>query len=252
MEIAEPVVVERFKGREFLNYLMSSKISQRRPEMKIYWIKDGYEIDHSSTSYTFYSSTKKLTRQERELAERFSSRAQATARKVSFHYDGDWSNLPGGAKEELLDKYFDIMVSESYDWWTMAISFDYDEKLLKKLNQYECEGAEDTGIYISKTDKKILLYIFCRLDYGAIPSSYSEVKCLEDYEENADDEEYYEDYCGGDFFENIQGILIAVKKEILKNRFSALQAVKNRFENRGQEGRQTKIAKVLAGMISLE
>lgn len=101
--------------------------------MKIYWIKDGYETDHSSTSYTFYSSTKRLTREERKLAERFSSRAHATAREVSFHYHGDWSDLPGGAKEELLGKYFDIMVSESYDWWTMAISFDYDEKLLKKF-----------------------------------------------------------------------------------------------------------------------
>jgi len=70
--------------------------------IKIYWIKDGYETDHSSTSYTFYSSTKRLTRQERKLAERFSSRAHATARKVSFHYNGEWSNLPAGAKEELL------------------------------------------------------------------------------------------------------------------------------------------------------
>jgi len=220
--------------------------------MKIYWIKDGYETDHSSTSYAFYSSTKRLTRQERKLAEQFSSRAHATARKVSFHYNGEWSDLPGGAKEELLDKYFDIMVSENYDWWTMAISFDYDEKLLKKLNQYECDGPDDTGIRIRRIGKKVVLYIYCRLDYGAIPSSYSDIECLEDYEENEEDEEYYEDYDGDDPFEDIRGILIAVKKEILGNKFSALQAVKNRFEKRPQEGKQTKAAMALAGMISLE
>lgn len=220
--------------------------------MKIYWIKDGYETDHSSTSYTFYSSTKRLTHKERELVERFSSRAHATARKVLFHYNGDWSNLPGGAEEELLDKYFDIMVSESYDWWIMAISFDYGEKLLKKLNQYQCGGPDDTGVQIRKTDKKIVLYIYCRLDYGAIPSSFSDIKCLEDYDENEDDEEYYEDYNGDDPFEDIQGLLIAVKKEILGGNFSALQAVKNRFEERPQKGKQTRAAIALAGMISLK
>lgn len=220
--------------------------------MKIYWIKDGYETDHSSTSYTFYSSTKRLTHEERKLAERFSSRAHATARKVLFHYNGDWSNLPGGAEEELLDKYFDIMVSESYDWWTMAISFDYGEKLLKKLNQYQCDGPDDTGIQIRRTGKKIVLYIYCRLDYGAIPSSFSDIKCLEDYDKNKDDEEYYEDYNGDDPFEDIQGLLIAVKKEILRGKFSALQVVKNRFEEHPQKGKQTKAAIALAGMISLE
>ncbi len=220
--------------------------------MKIYWIKDGYETDHSSTSYVFYSSTKRLTCEEKKLAERFSSRAHATARKVSFHYNGEWSDLPAGAEEELLDKYFDIMVSESYDWWTMAISFDYDEKLLKKLNQYECNGPDDTGIRIKRTGKKVVLYIYCRLDYGAIPSSYSDIKCFEDYDENEEYEEYYKDYDSDDPFENIQGILIVVKKQILENKFSALQAVKNRFEDRPQKGKQTKAAMVLTSMISLE
>lgn len=220
--------------------------------MKIYWIKDGYETDHSSTSYTFYSSTKRLTYEERKLAERFSSRAHATARKVSFHYNGEWTGLPGGAEEELLDKYFDIMVSESYDWWTMAVSFDYNEKLLRKLNQYQCDGPNDTGIQIKRTDKKIVLHIYCRLDYGAIPSSFSGIKSLEDYDENEDDEEYYEDYNGDDPFEIIQGLLIVVKKEILGGNFSCLQAVKNRFERRPQKGKRTKVAIALAGMISLE
>lgn len=221
--------------------------------MKIYWIKDGCETDHSSTSYTFYSSTKKLTRQEQGLAERFSSRAHATSRKVSFHYDGDWSNLPTAAEEELLDKYFDIMVSESYDWWTMAISFDYDKKLLEKLNQYQCEGPDDIGIQIRRTNKRIILYIYCRLDYGAIPSSYSDIKSPQDYDENnEEDEEYYEDYNSDDPFEAIQGLLIAVKKEILTNKFSALQALRNRFEKQSQKGKQTRTAIALAGMISLE
>ncbi|MFA5778801.1 MAG: hypothetical protein WC947_01535 [Elusimicrobiota bacterium] len=216
--------------------------------MKIYWIKDGYETDHSSTSYTFYSSTKRLTYEERKLAERFSSRAHATARKVSFNYHGDWSDLPGGAEKELLDKYFDIMVSESYDWWTMAISFDYDKKLLKKLNQYASDGPDDTGVRIEKTKKKIFLYIYCRLDYGAIHFTSSGAKYDRYYDENGNDADYYSD----DFSENIQGMLIAVKKEVLKNKFSALQAVKDRFEGRPQKGKQTKIAKALAGMISLE
>ena len=35
----------------------------------------------------------------------------------------DAYDIPGGW-EVLMEKYYDVMYSESYDWWTLALAFD--------------------------------------------------------------------------------------------------------------------------------
>ncbi|PIV52650.1 MAG: hypothetical protein COS17_08155, partial [Elusimicrobia bacterium CG02_land_8_20_14_3_00_37_13] len=85
--------------------------------MRILSIRKGFQADHSSTSYEFFAIDKPLTRSERENVAKLSSRARPTKRRVSFIYHGDWNDLPGGW-EQLMEKYYDVMYSESYDWWT--------------------------------------------------------------------------------------------------------------------------------------
>ena len=42
-------------------------------------------------------------------------------REVSFIYHADGYDIPGGWEKE---KYYDVMYSESHDWWTQVIVFN--------------------------------------------------------------------------------------------------------------------------------
>ena len=107
--------------------------------MKILSIRKGFQGDHSSTSYEFFAVDKPLSRTECQKVASLSSRASPTKRKVSFIYHGDWSDLPGGW-EPLMEKYYDVMYSESYDWWSLAMAFNTDQKAIEKIKKYEFSG----------------------------------------------------------------------------------------------------------------
>lgn len=36
-----------------------------------------------------------------------------------------------------MEKYYDVMYSESYDWWTLAMAFDYLKEQVSELKKYE-------------------------------------------------------------------------------------------------------------------
>ncbi|GAH88555.1 unnamed protein product, partial [marine sediment metagenome] len=130
--------------------------------MKILSIRRGFQADHSSTSYEFFAIDKPLDRSQRAEVARLSSRARPTKRKVSFIYHGDWSDLPGGW-EPLMKKYYDVMYSESYDWWTLAMAFDADKKTIKKISEYKFSGTNDMGVYVDIQKNRIVISIHCRL-----------------------------------------------------------------------------------------
>lgn len=41
-----------------------------------------------------------------------------------------------------MEKYYDVMYSESYDWWTLALAFNADQKTIKEIERYE----DDLGV----------------------------------------------------------------------------------------------------------
>lgn len=82
--------------------------------MKIISVKKGFTSDHSSTSYEFLAVDKVLSKKERQAVASLSSRANPTSREVSFVYHADGYDIPGGW-ESLMEKYYDVMYSESYD-----------------------------------------------------------------------------------------------------------------------------------------
>jgi len=130
--------------------------------MKIFSIRRGFQADHSSTSYEFLAVDKPLDAAARKAVTRLSSRAHPTKRSVSFIYHGDFSDLPGGW-EPLARKYYDVMYTESYDWWTLAIAFNAGKKAVKEIEKYAFVGCEDSGVNVKTHKERVIIAIYCRI-----------------------------------------------------------------------------------------
>lgn len=188
--------------------------------MKILSIRSGFLADHSSTSYEFLAVDKPLKATARTAVRSLSSRVRPTARKARFVYNGEWSDLPGGW-EPLMARYYDVMYSESYDWWTLAIAFDTTRKdLVAKLLQYEFRGVEDLGIDINYKNKRLVLTIHCRLD--------PEYLCY--YTPDGDDmwfEEEYDDEEGAAFAvdDRLLDLIVRIRDRLKKGDCQTLYAV---------------------------
>jgi hypothetical protein len=131
--------------------------------MKIISIRRGFTADHSSTSYVFYAIDNKLDASAISAVSKLSSRANPTARTVSFIYHGEWADLPGGW-EPLMEKYYDVMWSQSYDWWTLAMAWNANPETIQLLKQYNIEGIDDLGVCIYSKKNRVIISVYCGLD----------------------------------------------------------------------------------------
>jgi hypothetical protein len=135
--------------------------------MKIVSIRKGFQADHSSTSYEFFAIDKPLTPAERKKVSGLSSRARPTKQRVSFIYNGEWNDLPGGWRP-LMETYYDVMYSESYDWWTLAIAFNTTRETINHLSMFDYTGMDDMGITIDEIGNRAIIIIYCRMDINIL------------------------------------------------------------------------------------
>ena len=156
--------------------------------MRIISIRKGFQADHSSTSYEFFAIDKPLDRADRTAVAGLSSRAMPTRRRVSFIYHGDWADLPGGW-ESLMEKYYDVMYSESYDWWTLAMAFNTTAERIQEITKYDFNGTDDMGVSIEIVDSRVIVSIHCRMEPGF---DYHD-DYYESYEEDEEENEEYEE-----------------------------------------------------------
>jgi hypothetical protein len=163
--------------------------------MKILSIRKGFQADHSATSYEFFAIDKSLNQSERANVARLSSRATPTKRRVSFIYHGDWSDLPGGWGP-LMRKYYDVMYSESYDWWTLAMAFNTDKKTIDQIKEFEFGGTDGMGVTVESDENRVIISIFCHLyagfDFGDdyYEDEYDEEEEEFDMEDTVESEDY--------------------------------------------------------------
>jgi hypothetical protein len=130
--------------------------------MKFLSIRRGFQADHSSTSYEFLAIDKKLTAHDKAAVSKLSSRVRPTDTRAHFFYNGEWSDLPGGW-EPLMEKYYDVMAHESYDWWTLAMAFPCDKEQLRELKKCDFAGTDDQGVAIDWKEDRAVVAIHCRL-----------------------------------------------------------------------------------------
>jgi hypothetical protein len=138
--------------------------------MRILSLRHGFEADHSSSTYEFFALDK-LTPEQRTAVQDLTG--ESPRRHLSFQYMGDWSNLPSGWKNQLLTLGYDIMVSESYDWWAVYLSLPHDPGLLERLAQYECE-SDANGFSSDVVGERMVLYFGMQLDYSAAYDAFGE------------------------------------------------------------------------------
>jgi len=130
--------------------------------VKIISIKKGFAADHSSTSYEFYAIDQVLGSKEKAAVSGLSSRVDPTKRKASFFYHGEWSDLPGGWKP-LMEKYYDVMWSESYGSWILAMAWNTDAVTIKKLKQFVVPGIDEWGINVYNKKDRVIISIDCHM-----------------------------------------------------------------------------------------
>ncbi len=152
-----------------------------------------------SISYVFYAIDKPLSRTERAAVARLSRRASPTARRADFWYNVDGYDLPV-AYESLLAQYYDIVVRQDYEQWTLGMAWPYNAALHEALKAFECNDGEGCGVRVMPVDAaypqvkrkiskstRLLAEITAFLDYDVLES----LKGLRDlpWERSSKDEE---------------------------------------------------------------
>jgi hypothetical protein len=187
--------------------------------MRILSVRRGFLADHSSTSYEFLAVDRPLDAKARAAVVRLSRRARPTSRRVSFVYHAEGYDLPGGW-EPLMARYYDVMHSESYDWWTLVVAFDTDDKqFLAKLKKYVFTGSDDLGVSVSGRAGRIVVTISCRL------SADAQSEPDDSWEDEPDEEEGDGDDRSLVTDDGLLGLLVKVRACLMKGDFQPLYAV---------------------------
>ena len=196
--------------------------------MKIYSIKNGFTADHSSTSYEFLAVDKPLGKKEKSAVASLSSRADPTSRRVSFVYHVDGYDIPGGW-EKLMEKYYDVMYTESYDWWTIALAFNTSSEQIAEMEKYDFVGEEDSGVGISSSGNRVTVIINCRVNPECLDKDY------EDSYENYDEEDEYEDNADEIMEDEFLSQLVKVREQLINGDYRVLYALWDMFKYDDEE-----------------
>ncbi|NLC45145.1 MAG: hypothetical protein GX783_12800 [Clostridiales bacterium] len=189
--------------------------------MRIISVKKGFTSDHSSTSYEFLAVDKALGKQERAEVASLSRRAAPTSRRVSFVYHVDGYDIPGGWGT-LMEKYYDVMYREDYDWWTLSIAFNTTQEQIFELEGYEFDGVNDLGVSIDRVGNRAIVSIYCRIDMSYYGNDYDE------YDEYDDEEEESEE-AGFIAEDKLLNLLVQIRQQIIKKDYRALYAVWEKY-----------------------
>ena len=193
--------------------------------MRIISMRRTLESDHSSSSYEFYA-LQPLSDTAKRAVKRLSGKP-AKGRLLEIQYWGE-GEMAYGVEEKLLAKYYDIEVSESYDWWASRVAVDYDEQLWEGLKLCEGRGDEDLGVDVERKDKRIIISFYYMLDYGAAFAALGEEP-----------------------FEGLRDLFEGIREEILAQNFSALQTVCTFYDAEIQDegGKLSKNARILKKIL---
>lgn len=135
--------------------------------MRIISVKRGFTADHSSTSYEFFAVDKPLKKEEIEKVASLSRRARPNSRRVSFQYNVDGYDIPGG-RNNLLKEYYDVMYCEDYGFYNLSIALDVDEKQKNQIYRYEFDGedenGDEAGIQVEEFGTRVIVTIYCQLN----------------------------------------------------------------------------------------
>ena len=138
--------------------------------MRILSLRRGFDADHSSSTYEFFAFNR-LMPEQREAVQ--SLTGESPRRHLSFQYMGDWNDIPSCWPDKLLTLGYDILVSESYDWWAVHLSLPHDPALLERLQPYVCD-SDGNGLDVRTVGERMVLDFGMQLDYSAAYGAFGE------------------------------------------------------------------------------
>jgi hypothetical protein len=170
--------------------------------MRILRIRRGFQADHSSSSYLFYAIDHPVSAKGQQVAHRFSSRADVDEHTARYQKWGE-SELSWDAYKALLTEHYDVMASESYDWWTLMIAVPKTAATSALLAPFrDARGYDDLGVEVDDYGRRLVAVVYCMFDYGGPVFEWGE-----------------------DSFETLVELLADIRSEILKGNVSFLEAV---------------------------
>lgn len=131
--------------------------------MKILSVRREFDADHSSSTYEFFA-LERLTAKQRQAVNALTGKS--ARRHLQFHYQGDWNDLPYTWINQLLALGYEILVSESYDWWSVYLALPHDPELQMRLTAYQCDA--ENGFQVEVVENQLILYFGIQLDYNAV------------------------------------------------------------------------------------
>jgi hypothetical protein len=135
--------------------------------MRILRMRRGFQADHSSSSYLFYAVDHPVSAKGQQIAHRFSSRAEVDETTARYQKWGD-SELSWDAYEALLGEHYDVMASESYDWWTLMITVPKTPQVQGLLAPFrDARGYDDLGVEVEDYGRRLAVTIYCMFDYSS-------------------------------------------------------------------------------------
>ena len=213
--------------------------------MKIISERKGFQADHSSTSYEFLAIDRKLNKADKADVSKLSSRAYPNSKQVSFVYNGDYSDLPGGWMP-LIEKYYDVMYSESYGWWTLAFAFNTDEITMDEIEKYEFSNYDDLGVSVRRSSSRVIIGVYCRLDAASLlHDSYS------------DRHDYYNDCFDDDDKDPVLKLLVKNRRFLKNGNYGLLYGVWEKYvdhdddESAPPETDMTKLPKAIKELTDM-
>ncbi len=136
-------------------------------------------------------------------------------------------DIPGGW-EKLMEKYYDVMYSESYDWWTLALAFNTEPEKIEELQKYEFAGEDDQGVTVESKDQRVIVEINCRVDAKYLHDSYDEYE--DDYEDEEEESEGEKEkgtvIVAGD---KLLNLLVQVRQQLINRDYRTLYAVWEKY-----------------------
>jgi hypothetical protein len=171
--------------------------------MQILRSRHGFQADHSSSSYLFYAADHPVSAKGRQVAHRFSSRAEVDERTARYQKWGE-SDLSSDAYKALLTEHYDVMVSESYDWWTLMIAVPKTPALEALLRPFQdARGYNDQGVEVDDYGRRLAVVVYISFNYEGPAFDYREE----------------------DHLEHLAELLVDIRREILEGNVSFPQAV---------------------------
>jgi hypothetical protein len=193
--------------------------------MRILRLRCGFQADHSSSSYLFYAVDHPVSAKGRQVAHRYSSRAEVEDQIVRYEKWGE-SSLSYDAYKALLSEHYDIMVSESYDWWTLMIALAKTPQIEALMARFtDARGYDDQGVEVEVYGKRLVVVIYCQFEGNGVEFG--------GYDEDA--------------LEALADLLVKVRAELIAGDTSFLEAVvafyggdeTDEDEDEADEGRPT-------------